>query len=241
MREIINRFIFILSLIVILTNGVFAEPQKNSKTKKIDLKDYNQFLIDQSKIKKHTYKHNKYENIISGSAAFLIGNVGYFTTNSTPLSVAYSGIQTIGILNVGRGAYDLYRPDFEKDLYEISFNYSNTAARPQQLSLDIVKLFAEEARAKRLALLYTSSLLSMQYFANAMIGNQANSLKSIYYFLGSVNLIVVGFSYFHKNPYEAFYYSEKKLKNENSEVSWSILPTSLSTNSGLSLALSWEF
>jgi hypothetical protein len=239
-----KKYIHIL-IIVFFSTWNFAwsaETKTLIKTKTIkNDKNYNQFLIDQSKNRKSTYLYNPYENIISGVAAFLIGNVGYFTTNSTPLSVAYSGIQTIGIVNVGRGAYEYYRPDFEKNLYDLSLNSADKKNDPQYLSKDIVRLFAEEARAKRLALLYTSSLLATQYFANAMIGNQANSLKSIYYFLGSVNLIVVGFSYFHKNAYEEYYYSKSKHDDQKS-VQWSLVPLQ-DNNREQSVALfaSWKF
>lgn len=159
------------------------------------------FLREQALQNKKKYKYNKYESIISGGLAFTVGNIGYYQTESSSLQVAYSGIQTIGILNVGQGIYDYYRPVFDKELYL-------ALRRPKTAPKRIIKVFAQEERAKRLSLLYKSSLLATQYFANAFLGDTDDSLKDVYTFLGGVNLIVVGYAAFYKDKYEDYYYSQ---------------------------------
>jgi hypothetical protein len=57
------------------------------------------------------------ETIFSGVIAFVIGNVGFYTTKSSVLKLGYSGVQTIGIINVGRGIYDVNSPSMEAELY----------------------------------------------------------------------------------------------------------------------------
>ncbi|MCO4753111.1 MAG: hypothetical protein KC478_01445 [Bacteriovoracaceae bacterium] len=158
------------------------------------------FLREQALQNQKKFKYNRYESIISGGLAFIVGNIGYYGTDSSTLKVAYSGIQTIGILNVGQGIYDYYRPVFDTELY-LALREPKTAPKR------IIKVFAQEEKAKRLSLLYKSSLLATQYFANAFLGDTDDSLKDVYTFLGGVNLIVVGYATFYKDKYEEYYYS----------------------------------
>ena len=151
------------------------------------------------------YKYNQYENIINGSIAFTIGNLGYYTTGSQSLKLAYSGVQTIGILNVGKGIYDFYRPVQDKELY-LKLKNTRKFSR-EKMANDLIQIFAQEERAKRMQLLWSSSLLATQYFINAFSSETEKSLKEVYQFLGGVNLIVIGYSYFYQQKYEKFYYN----------------------------------
>lgn len=166
-----------------------------------------EFLKSEAVKSNKNYTYNQYENIINGSVAFVIGNVGYFTTPSQSLKLAYSGVQTIGILNVGKGIYDYYRPIQDKELY-LFLNKTKNLDK-NTMAKDIIKIFADEQRAKRMQLLWGSSLLATQYFINAYADNTQKELKEIYQFLGGVNLIVVGYAYFYKQKYEKFYYEDR--------------------------------
>lgn len=180
-------------LIVIFIFSPIAQAKKNTPL---------QFLKQEASKSKKKYRYNKYESMISGSLAFLAGNIGYFSTDSVSLKVAYSGIQTIGIINVGKGVYDYHRPVFDKELYL-------AVKKQKNISNEIIEIFAKEERAKRLAMFWRSSLLSVQYFANAYFDDADESLRDIYKFLGGVNLIVVGYASFYKGKYESYYYDNK--------------------------------
>lgn len=197
-------------LIILLINTVCASEMESLT-----------FLKNQADIQKKEFRYNQYEDIITGGLGFLVGNIGYHETDSASLKLAYSGIQTIGILNVGQGVYDYYRPLFDKEIYQALTRRKNTAS-------EIVRIFAQEERAKRLSLLYKSSLLSAQYFANAYLGNTEENLKDIYKFLGGVNLIVVGYALFYQDKYEKFYYSN------------SISPVAINTPLGISPGLAYQ-
>lgn len=75
----------------------------------------------------------------------------------------------------------------------------------------MIKIFAEEEKAKRIQLLWGSSLLATQYLINATSTETPEELKDIYKFLAGVNMIVIGYSYFYKQKYEKFYYSKTAL------------------------------
>jgi len=174
----------------------------NAKEKETPL----EFLKTEASNSTKKYRYNKYESMISGSLAFLAGNIGYHSTNSTSLKIAYSGIQTIGIINVGQGVYDYYRPIFDKELYM-------AVKKQKNISGDIIEIFAKEERAKRKALLWRSSLLATQYFANAYFDDTEENLKDIYKFLGGVNLIVVSYATFYQGKYEAYYFDNQVTLN----------------------------
>ena len=183
--------VIILFLSIVFTINTYASSEK------VSLK----FLKKEASKSSKKYRFNKYESMISGSIAFLAGNIGYHSTESVSLKVAYSGIQTIGIVNVGQGVYDYYRPLFDRELYI-------AIRKKKDISSSVIKLFAQEEKAKRMQLVWRSSLLATQYFANAYLGNTEENLKDIYTFLGGVNLIVLGYSLFYKDKYEEFYYQE---------------------------------
>ncbi len=167
-----------------------------------------QFLKKKSLESRPTYEFNKYEDIISGSIAFAIGNIGYFTTDSSTLKIAYSGVQTVGIVAVGHGIYDYYYPHFDTRLLELLSKKRMTRG---ELSDGYVSLLGEMERAKRLSLLWSSSLLTAQYALNSFLGDDVPSdLKDIYLFLGGVNAIVATYSYFSMSDYEEYYLEHRK-------------------------------
>lgn len=192
MRHLLTFFALIFSL-----NAFCAE------------EDAYRFLKQKSLEGRRQVRFNEYEDIISGSVAFLIGNVGYFSTKSSTLKLAYSGVQTIGIIAVGHGIHDYYYPHFETRLLEILSQENLTKG---QLADNYVNLLGEMERAKRLSLLWSSSLLAMQYTLNSVVSSDVGSdLKDVYIFLGGVNVIVALYSYFNVSDYEKFY-KEYKLK-----------------------------
>lgn len=165
--------------------------------------EYMKFLKTEAQKNSKKFRYNKYESIISGSLAFVVGNIGFNQIDSYSLQIAYSGIQTIGILNVGKGIYDINRPVFDKEMY-----IALKSRKRKNLSKEVIRILAEEEKAQRLSLLWKSSLLATQYFANAYLTDIDESLKDIYIFLGGVNLIVIGYSAFYKQKYEEFYFDK---------------------------------
>lgn len=161
------------------------------------------FLKQKSLENKPVHKFNEYEDIISGSLAFIIGNIGYFSTDSSTLKIAYSGVQTVGIVAVGHGIHDYYYPHFETRLLTLLSKKRMTRG---QLSSGYVSLLGEMDRAKRLSLLWSSALLTLQYGLNSFFGDDIpNDMKDIYLFLGGVNAIVATYSFFNISDYEKFY------------------------------------
>lgn len=170
---------------------------------------YLSFFEEKALTKKKKYRFNKYENIISGVAAFTIGNVGYLLTDSSVLKLSYTGIQTIGVVNIGKGIYKFNSPSFEFGFHEYLKSKGNSKFSAEEVAENVIRLSAQEERAKRLSLLYTSSFLSVQYFLNAFIYDSPDKIKNIYTFLGGVNVIVALYSTFYKGDYEKRYYGEK--------------------------------
>lgn len=190
-----------------------------------------EFLQQEVTKNQKRYRYNRYERIISGGAAFLIGNIGYFTTESVTLELAYSGIQTIGILNIGDGIYDYYRPTFDRELYKVARNSKN----PNSTAYGVIKTLAQEEKAKRISLLWKSSLLSVQYLSNAYLKSDEESLKDIYKFLGGVNIIVAGYSYFYRDKYESFIFGE------NAQIQPILFRSNQTENDIPGLVLSYRF
>lgn len=175
---------------------------------------------------------NKYEDIVAGSLAFVIGNVGYFSTDSATLKLAYSGVQTVGIIAVGHGIYDFYYPHFETRLLQLLSKKKMTRG---QLADGYVGLLGEMERAKRISLLWSSSLLTMQYALNAFVSDDIpQDMKDIYLFLGGVNAIVATYSYFYKTDYEEYYLEMNKPK-----VGLFIMPEPGGTRTGLGITKAW--
>lgn len=190
------------------------------------------FLKQKSLENKPEATFNQYEDIISGSLAFVIGNVGYFTTDSSTLKIAFSGVQTVGIIGVGHGIYDYYYPHFDSRLLKLLSKKRMTRG---QLADGYVGLLGEMDRAKRISLLWSSSLLTMQYALNAFVSKDVpQDMKDIYLFLGGVNAIVATYSYFYKSDYEEYY-----LHNRSPMVGLFIMPDYQGTKTGLAVTKSW--
>lgn len=213
------RMIFLL--LYFFSGNLLAEQQ-----------DAYKFLRNKSQQNRPEVVFNQYEDIMAGSLAFLIGNVGYFTTDSETLKIAYSGVQTVGIIGVGHGIYDYYYPHFDSRLLEL---LSKKQMSRGELADGYVALLGEMDRAKRISLLWSSSLLTMQYALNAFISKDVSQdLKDIYLFLGGVNAIVASYSYFHKSDYEEYYDQQQHPK-----VGLFILPDGNGTRTGLAVTKSW--
>ena len=215
----------ILLIFLVLTNLAFGKNDDNQSAY--------QFLKTKSRENKPQIIFNEYEDIISGSIAFTIGNIGYFTTDSSTLKIAYSGVQTVGIIAVGHGIYDYYYPHFESRLLTLLSQKKLTRG---ELSDGYISLLGEMQRAKRLSLLWSSSLLTFQYALNAFVGDDVPSdLKDIYLFLGGVNAIVAVYSYYNISDYEEYY-----LKNKSSaKLGAFVLPEPQGFRGGLAVTKSW--
>ena len=103
--------------------------------------------------------------------------------------------------------------DKELDLFflvsEPSWLLKNRKEIPKEaLSAKLIHIFAQEERAKRMALFYGSSVLSAQYFLNAFVGETPSELRKVYLFMGGVNLIVATYSGMTKSHYEKKVYGE---------------------------------
>ena len=167
------------------------------------------FFVKEFEKKESKWKFNEYENLISGSAAFIIGNIGYVTTDvNAVLNLTYSAIQTIGIINVGQGIYKMNSPSLEGSFKDLLTQKKADYQNSEQLAAHLIKIFANEKRAKRLSLFYSSALLSLQYTLNATLYGTTGKLKNIYIFLGGVNAIVSLYSAFYKSEYERFTFGE---------------------------------
>jgi hypothetical protein len=167
------------------------------------------FFLNEAKLKEKVYRFNPYETIFSGVIAFVIGNVGFYTTKSSVLKLGYSGVQTIGIINVGRGIYDVNSPSTEGELYRFLTNDTNTGVSKEALSIKLIHVFAQEERAKRMALFYGSSFLTVQYLMNSFVGKTQPELKKIYLFMGGVNFIIATYSGINKSNYEKKVYGNE--------------------------------
>lgn len=218
-----NFFVFF----ILLSSQVFSRTVDHSAA-------YD-FLKKKSQENKPEIIFNQYEDIISGSLAFVLGNIGYFTTDSSTLKISYSGVQTIGIISVGHGIYDYYYPHFESRLLELLKKKNMTRGN---LADGYLSLLGEMERAKRISLLWSSSLLTMQYFLNAFVSEDIpRDVKDIYLFLGGVNAIVATYSYFYKSDYEKYYLQSHQT---NSQVSMMILPDlNGGTRAGIALTKRW--
>ena len=167
------------------------------------------FFLQEAKLKEKVYRFNPYETIISGAIAFVIGNVGFYTTKSSVLKLGYSGVQTIGIINVGHGIYEVNSPSIERELYKSLSKDKFPAVSKEILSTKLIQVFAQEDRAKRMAIFYGSSLLSVQYFVNSFVGNTQKDLKKIYLFMGGVHLIIATYSGLSSSNYEKKVYGDE--------------------------------
>lgn len=197
----------VVFIIFMLVQGVYA---KDFEKTLVDERSHDERYLRYFKNKvinqKPQFQFNKYENIISGFAAFAIGNIGYFTTDSDILKLSYAGIQTIGVINIGRGIYKYNAPNYDLGMYQVLGQSKGVVVSKKLMAYKLIQLTAQEERARRLSLFYSSSFLAVQYFLNSFVDDSAGKLKNIYTFLGGVNVIVAVYSYLKKNEYEKFFY-----------------------------------
>lgn len=209
-------------LLVLITTTVFSAEKPGSAY---------EFLKKKSEESRPEIIYNEYEDIISGAIAFVAGNVGYFTTESSTLKLAYSGVQTVGIIAVGHGIHDYYYPHFESRLLTLMSKKKMTRG---ELSDGYISLLGEMERAKRLSLLWSASLLTAQYGLNAFLGKDIPSdLKDIYLFLGGVNAIVAIYSFYNVSDYEEYYLSRQP------KVGLFLLPENGGMKTGLGVTMNW--
>lgn len=185
-----------------------------AKSPTVEKKSPYKYLATQANSVSKDYQHNQFEQIMSGGLAFLIGNIGFYTTGSQTLKLAYSGVQTIGILSVGQGIYDYYSPNFDGELLKLLKREKLTKSR---LADGFLEILGKEERAKRLSLLYGSGLLTIQYATNAYFSGSARDIKDIYLFLAGINVIVFNYAYFTRDKYEAYL--------ELDETAWKMAPS----------------
>lgn len=194
--------VLLIGLLVFSLSLNAKEMAKTSAPQTTQARPATQFFSNEAKSKEKIYRFNPYETIFSGAIAFVIGNVGFYTTKSSVLKLGYSGVQTIGIINVGRGIYDVNSPSVEGELYQYLMKDNFPGVSKEGLSMKLIHIFAQEERAKRMALFYGSSLLTVQYFVNSFVGRTQPELKKIYLFMGGVNLLIATYSGLYKGNYE---------------------------------------
>lgn len=198
---------YLVHLILLLS--IFeAKANEGRVIPKIERVDPIEFFVEKEAAKPEKYTFNEYENIISGGAAFLIGNVGYMLTDSTVLGLTYSAVQTIGVINIGQGIYKMNSPSVERSFKDLLTNDKVKGYSKKRLAGHLIKIFGQESRAKRLALFYSSSLLAAQYTLNATVYDSSGKLKNVYIFLGGVNAIIAAYSAFSKSEYEEYLFGK---------------------------------
>lgn len=251
-KTVIIKFVLLGVFVSSISADIFsAEFSSNEKKAAYDF--FIQEAKKETKIKK--YQYNEYENIIGGICSFTIGNLGYFLSDSEVLKLAYSGVQTLGIINIGQGIYDYYAPDETKSFYKFVTSVrnvdvkgsnvvgiSNNRQNPEyELSWNMLEYYAKKEIAKRKSLLYTSSFLTLQYSLNITLGNPPGALKNVYYFMGGVNLVIALYSYFKIDKYETYYNGVRK--NNFSLSNFDLLPVfdPVHKNSGMLASFRYQF
>ncbi len=194
----------LITLILLPLTGFARRPSLSKK--KVDKSI--EFFMEEARKERSTFYFNEYEHMISGLAAFAIGNIGYLATDSAVLKLAYSGIQTIGIVNLGRGVYQRNSPSIKNSFSKMLTNKKLKGYTKPRLARELIKILAQEERAKRLSLFYSTSFLTLQYLMNATIYDSPARVKNIYIFLAGINAIVAGYSSFYKSNYEKFYFGD---------------------------------
>ncbi len=189
------------------------------------------FFIEKNKQAKKEYQFNRYENLISGAAAFLIGNVGYMASDSEVLKISYSGIQTIGLVNIGRAIYKIHSPSINKRFEKFVTDKKVDNYSRLDVANELIDIYAREDRAKRLSLFYSSAILSFQYYLNALVFDTPASLESSYLFLGGVNTIVAIYSALYKTDFE------KELFGDNFDINPFITGNKSPDGAGLAITI----
>ena len=190
------RIIILSMLMTMLPAYSMASKTKETKKSSID------FFKEKNKKIKSEFRFNRYENLISGLTAFTIGNIGYITSNSEVLKLTYSGIQTIGLINIGRSIYKMHSPSINKRFEKFVTDENVNSYSRKDVADELVDIYGREDRAERLSLFYSSSILAAQYFLNTLVYETPEALESTYLFLGGVNTIVAIYSALYKSDYE---------------------------------------
>ncbi len=89
------------------------------------------------------------------------------------------------------GIYDYYYPHFETRLLEL---LNKKQMSRGELANGYLALLGEMDQARRVSVLWSSSLLTMQYALKAFVSQDiSQDMKDIYLFLGGVNAIIATF------------------------------------------------
>jgi len=200
---ILHLLIFVIMTPVFPQTVELATPSvKTKEQKSLD------FFVEQAREADNRYVYNRYEDIISGVAAFVIGNVGYYFSNSGSLQLSYAAVQTIGIINIGQGIYKLKSPTIKTSLSRLLTDPKKKTYSKDALARELLEIYADDDRAKRLSIFYGSSFLALQYLLNATVYDSVGKIKNVYYFLGGVNVIIAAYSGMFKSDYEKRFYGD---------------------------------
>ncbi|MDA8791699.1 hypothetical protein N9N67_00565 [Bacteriovoracaceae bacterium] len=167
------------------------------------------------------------QKIISGSAATIIGNLGYFNSDAYTLKLAYSGVQAIGVFNIGSGIKEYY----EKDLNKLNKSFAKkiktkkTSKKNKLLSandfyIHNLKAKAIKKRAKRNSILATTSILTLQYLTNIYVGKPEESLKNIFYFLAGTNVVIFSYNYYFESEEEKLIFGLNQNFSPNGQINF---------------------
>lgn len=196
------------NLFILLTLSLFSSlaSSADSSTKNKGQEDYD-FLIKQIKNTDYKYSYFETEQIVSGMASSLVGIAGYHLSSNDSVKLAYSGVQAIGSTTVGFGLYNYLRPkrsEFYKNLVTLEGN--KNSEKKVNLILDYL---AKEARAKRLAVIGSTGMLSLQFASNLIFDDPEKKLRNIYIYLGGVNLLALIYQTFVISGFESYQNSKK--------------------------------
>lgn len=194
--------------VILLCISMLLGTQITQAKKEANLDPNIEFFLKAAQKSQKKYSFNEYEHLISGVGAFLIGNIGYLSTDSAALKVAYSGIQTIGIINIGHGVYQRNSPDIQKSFYQLLTTKKTDKYSKPMIARNLIKIFATDERAKRLSLFYSTSFLSFQYLLNATVYDSPDRVKNIYIFFSGINAIIAAYSALYKSDYEKQYFGD---------------------------------
>ncbi len=170
--------------------------------------DATSFYIKKNNEAESQFQYNQYEDLISGGAAFVIGNVGHLLSDSSFLKLSYAAIQTIGIINIGQGIYKIKLSNADVSFYRMLTDKKTKTYTKEEIAEHLLEISAKESRAKRLSIFYSSMLLSTQYLINVTVYDSAEKIKNIYYFLGGINLIIASYMALYKSDSEKYFFGD---------------------------------
>jgi hypothetical protein len=205
-----------LLLLLILSSSLQAKQKRLKKSKAAHI------LVEQLKLEgERKYRYNPYENIFSGTISFLVGTVGYYSSNALDLKLVYALTQSIGVVTTGYGIHDYYAPRWNHELQQTLSGVHRSRNPRNFIAKRTINFLSAEHEAKNRSIMMTSGMLVISNSANILIDEPPNSLKNIFYFIGGVNLIIFLHSLFNDGPYS-------KLRQQlemNKKYSLNVLPT----------------